>query len=172
MSRKRGAAPRKVIPPREDLVQVAVPARYVEHVAALIAELDRQARPAPPVRDLTANRVPEPGGDWPLPDLVRLAQGRTNSHRTAFAMLDFLARHPDEFFLLSQVGEAIGVPRKALIGGLSGLTKVLKSQFDYGTYGLPMSRVMDRIEDRKEELHYGLTGTQAERWRAARREEG
>ncbi|KXK62221.1 hypothetical protein E1091_00765 [Micromonospora fluostatini] len=154
-----------------ELVHIAVPAAYVPHVAALLAELDGwggEARPAP--------RQPRPrppeAVEWPTPELSRFARGRSKSHDTVLRMLDLLATRPGEWFSAEEVCAAIAVPRHRLGGALAGVSRMLRSHPAYRDLGLPLNRYVPSSLDGETGTFYWVSPEQARRWRQVRGDRG
>ncbi|MFI7491391.1 hypothetical protein ACIBXA_23690 [Micromonospora echinaurantiaca] len=155
----------------EDVVLVAVPVAYVPHVARLIAELDAQTRPRPVPRLRSTPKPEHQGTPWPVEDLRRLSKGRSAAYRTVVAVLDTLAQHPGTLFGSDELARAAGTSRSKIIGGLAGLTRLLKAHYDYATLGLPFTRVVGRPDGDPKEIYYSIDEVQAIRWRQARADE-
>lgn len=151
----------------DDLVHLAVPAAYVDHIVALIEDLDRRARPLPTIRRHRPVGV-VPDVEWPVEELSRFAQGRSRTHVTVIAILDLLSAHPGQRFLVSDLATALGSPPDKIIGALGGLTRIVKAYHDYPRLGLPLRRVSEPVPGRPAIVRYSVDAEQAQRWRAVR----
>jgi hypothetical protein len=150
-----------------ELVHIAVPAAYVQHVAALLAELEgwgAEVRPAP--------RQPRPRPpatvEWPTAELRRFARGRSKSHGTMLRMLDLLCTRPGEWFSAEEVCAAIKVPRHRLGGALAGVSRMLRSHPTYRDLGLPLNRHVPSSLDGETGTFYWVSPEQARRWQEVR----
>ncbi|WP_422772059.1 hypothetical protein ACN28C_02855 [Plantactinospora sp. WMMC1484] len=145
-----------------------MPAEYVEHIARLIKDLDRRARPlAPPTRRDKPVVAPH-GGEWPVDELRRFAQGRSRTHETVVAVLDLLSDRPGERLPVSEIAAELGSPVGKLIGALGGLTRIVKAYHDYQQWGLPVHRTCQSAPGRATVVYYGVSAEQARRWRLVR----
>lgn len=153
-----------------DLVHIAVPVAYVRHVAALLAELDRQGgTPRPPART-TRPAPPELAAGWSVAELRRFATGRSKSHRTVLRVLDLLADQPGEWLSAEAICAAVGVSRHRLGGALAGVTRMLRSHPDFRERGMPINRYVTGSLDDRAGTFYWLTPEQAQQWKLARAE--
>lgn len=156
-----------------DLVTIAVPVAYVRHVAALLAELDRQggARPPPAPRRQGAareNTGPESSACWSEAELRRFATGRSKSHGTVVKVLDLLADRPGEWLSAEAICAAVGVTRHRLGGALAGVTRMLRSHPAFRQLGLPINRYVTGSLDDRAGTFYWLSPEQARQWKLAR----
>lgn len=152
----------------EDLVHIAVPARYLPHITQLLLELDQQARPLPkPERKPAAPPAKQPA-NWPVEELRSFSRGRTLTHRTIFGILDVLAERPDTRIKVADVAAAAQVPLEKVIGALAGLTRLVKSRHDYAALGPPLDRIATPSPDKGMEVFLSLTSEQASRWKSVR----
>jgi hypothetical protein len=150
-----------------DLVHLAVPAEYVEHIVRLIEDLDRQERPVPPARRPRPAEI-RPGAEWPAEELCRFAQGRSRTHITVIAILDLLAERPGQRLLVSDIAHELGSPLDKIIGALGGLTRIVKAYHDYPKLGLPLRRVTVPVPGRPVGVYYSVTPELARRWKDVR----
>nr|MDT0660270.1 hypothetical protein [Micromonospora sp. DSM 115978] len=169
MSPRSGTPPTGRAPTRGDeLVHLAVPAEYVDHIARLIEELDQRSRPlAPPARRVK-RAVVRHGKEWPVEELSRFAEGRSRTHETVFAILDLLSDRPGERLLVGEIADRLGSPVDKVIGALGGLTRIVKAYHDYPLLGLPLDRVSQPVPGRSAGVYYSLGVEQARRWRQVR----
>ncbi|WDZ85563.1 hypothetical protein [Micromonospora cathayae] len=152
-----------------DLVHIAVPVAYVRHVAALLAELDRQGGALrPPARTATRTASPELAARWTVPELRRFATGRSKSHQTVLKVLDLLAEQPGQWLSAEAICAAVDVSRHRLGGALAGVTRMLRSHPDFRDLGLPINRYVTGSLDDRAGTFYWLTAEQAHQWRQAR----
>ncbi|WBB78980.1 hypothetical protein O7606_22745 [Micromonospora sp. WMMD882] len=152
-----------------DLVHIAVPVAYVRHVAALLAELDRQGGPVrPPARPAARHAPPELAAAWSAAELRRFATGRSKSHQTVLKVLDLLADRPGEWLSAEAICAEVGVSRHRLGGALAGVTRMLRSHAAFRDLGLPMNRYVTGSLDERAGTFYWLTEEQAGQWKLAR----
>jgi hypothetical protein len=151
----------------DDLVHLAVPAEYVDHIVRLIEDLDRRARPIPPVRRPRAVDV-SAGAEWPVEELRRFAEGRSRTHVTVLAILDLLSDRPGQQLPVSDIAAALGSPIDKIIGALGGLTRIVKTYHDFPALGLPLRRVTQPVPGHSATVYYSVTADQARRWKDVR----
>ncbi|WP_434741872.1 hypothetical protein [Micromonospora sp. SH-82] len=151
------------------LVHIAVPAAYVQHVAALLAELDDWGVQARPVPRQPRPRPPE-AADWPTAELRQFARGRSKSHGTVLRMLDLLSTRPGEWFSAEEVCATIGVPRHRLGGALAGVSRMLRAHPAFRDLGLPLNRYVPSSLDGETGTFYWISPEQARRWQEIRAE--
>lgn len=149
-----------------ELVHIAIPARYVEPVVKLLAELQRGGKGGGrPPKSLHGD-LPELAGEWSLADLRRLAAGTTRTHATIQAILDVLAEHPGERHSAATVIAATGLPADRLRGAFAGLKRLLKAR-SMNSRGLPLNR--HNVKSGNDETtYYWLTDDQASQWKRVR----
>ncbi|GGM13296.1 MULTISPECIES: hypothetical protein [Micromonospora] len=152
-----------------ELVHIAVPAAYLPHVAALLAELDGWGEAVRPVPRQPRPQPPE-SVQWPVADLRRFASGRSKSHGTVLRMLDLLATRPGQWLSAEEVCATIRVPRQQLGGALAGVSRMLRSHPGYRDLGLPLNRYVPSSLDGETGTFYWLGPEQARRWRQIRAE--
>ncbi|BCL14235.1 hypothetical protein [Micromonospora sagamiensis] len=152
-----------------DLVHIAVPVAYVRHVAALLAELDRQGGDVrPPARPPARPAPPELAGQWSVADLRRFATGRSKSHDTVLKVLDLLAVRPGEWFSAEAICVEVGVSRHRFGGALAGMTRMLRAHPTFRELGPPMNRYVTGSLDDRAGTFYWMTSEQAGQWKLAR----
>ncbi|WP_147252671.1 hypothetical protein [Micromonospora endolithica] len=156
-----------MLPPQTNLVHIAVPVEYVGHIARLIEDLDRVARPLPRPSQRTRGAAVT-GREWPVRELRRFAQGRSRTHQTVAAILDLLAVRPGQRLPVGDIAAELGMSVEKVIGALGGLTRIVKAYHDYPTYGLPLQRITDSAGGRSAVVSYALSAEQARRWRIVR----
>ncbi|MBC9001740.1 hypothetical protein [Micromonospora aurantiaca (nom. illeg.)] len=150
-----------------DYELVAIPVRYLPHVAQLLADLQASERPAPALRTRpTPDTTTAP---WPLDDLRQLIGERSDTGRTVVAVMDALAARPRTPMTVPELAAVTGIPRERIVGALAGLTRLLKAHFDFPRLGLPFHKVIRLADGRRKEACYILPEEHAVRWRQARR---
>ncbi|MDG4768246.1 hypothetical protein O7632_29770 [Solwaraspora sp. WMMD406] len=172
MAPRSGTSSANDTPPSgSDLVHLAVPAEYVDHIARLIEELDQRTKPlAKPARRRRSNT--RSAKEWPVEELRRFAQGRSRTHQTVCAILDLLSARPGEALPVGDLAAELGSPVDKVIGALGGLTRIVKAYHDYPTWGLPLQRVPRVESGRPAGVSYQVTAEQARRWRTVRETSG
>jgi len=152
----------------QQLVQVAVPPRFLDHVARLLVQLeadDKSSRLPPSPRPA---HPPELAGDWPISELERLIRMDAKSRSTILLVLDLLARHPEKQMTANAICDATALPIHLLKGALAGLRRLARAHFEYEKLGLPLNRHRARLPNGEPETVYWLTGHQARQWVLAR----
>ncbi|MEV0326384.1 hypothetical protein AB0H63_08005 [Micromonospora echinospora] len=152
-----------------DLVHIAVPVAYVRHVAALLAELDRQGGDVrPPARPPARPAPPDLAGRWSVAELRRFATGRSKSHDTVLKVLDLLAARPDEWLSAETICAEVDVSRHRFGGALAGMTRMLRAHPTFRELGMPLNRYVTGSLDDRAGTFYWMTAEQARQWQQAR----
>lgn len=153
-----------------EVVHIAIPARYVEPVVNLLAELQRGDKGSGrPPKSLHGD-LPELAGQWSLEDLRRLAAGTTRTQATIQVILDVLAEQPGERLSAARVVAATGLPADRLRGAFAGLKRLLKAR-SMNSLGLPLNR--HNVKSGSDETtYYWLTEEQADQWKRVRAGDG
>ncbi|BCJ69097.1 hypothetical protein [Polymorphospora rubra] len=168
MNRRRGSLSGQAGLRSADLVHLAVPAEYVNHIVRLIEDLDQRNRPLPPPAPRPRPAGPRHDREWPVEELRRFAQGRSRTHETVVAILDLLSDLPDQRLRVAEIAARLGSPADKIIGAMAGLTRIVKAYHDYPALGLPLRRVTQPAAGRSGSVSYTVTAEQARRWKAAR----
>ncbi|KQP01404.1 hypothetical protein [Leifsonia sp. Leaf264] len=145
---------------------VPVPNEQVPAVYRLLAELAATSARTGAGTE-TALRVGSTD-DWTDEQLQRLARGDATSTQALTDIMDFLSKHPGEWFSQESLVEATGRTRGQLLVVWTKLTPHFEKHYNTAAWPLNAERGDLLTPPRPSTAHYSVTPARAEQWKRIR----
>ncbi|MBE1531984.1 helix-turn-helix transcriptional regulator [Actinomadura algeriensis] len=154
-------------------VPVPVPAQYVSHVYAYLAELTGTAAspgPAAPSKSWSGDD-PLPVVEWTVDDFRRLMIEPLSSSQVFTRVLDLLANEPGKGVGYTELARRLGMERANLQGNFSAFTRFVRRQYARRNWPITVAEEPGSEPGYERELFYTMNATAADRWLKARAQE-